>query len=146
MIVRSSVQPTVGVLRVRIVVVNNFFPPRVGGSAHVADTLSRYYAARGHEVLVIAAAYRDAPAEEVRDGIRIVRLPSWTLPESRFSFNFDITFALRRGNRERLFRLLDDFRPDVIHQHGQFFDLTWQSGSWARGRGVPTLLTLHTRL
>lgn len=130
----------------RIVVVNNFFPPRVGGSAHVADTLSRYYADRGHEVLVIAAGYRDAPAEEVRDGIRIVRLPSWTLPESRFSFNFDITFALRRGNRKRVFQLLDDFRPDVIHQHGQFFDLTWQSGLWARVRRIPTLLTLHTRL
>jgi len=131
---------------VRIVVVNNFFPPRVGGSAHVADTLSRYYAEHGHEVLVIAAGYRDAPAEEVRDGIRIVRLPSWTLPESRFSFNFDITFALRPGNRRRVFRLLDDFRPDVVHQHGQFFDLTWQSGLWARRRRIPALLTLHTRL
>ncbi|PRY46031.1 glycosyltransferase family 4 protein [Umezawaea tangerina] len=130
----------------RIVVVNNFFPPRVGGSAHVADTLSRYYAEQGHEVLVIAAGYRKAPAEEVRDGIRIVRLPSWTLPESRFSFNFDITFALRWGNRKRVFRLLDEFRPDVIHQHGQFFDLTWQSGLWARSRRIPSLLTLHTRL
>lgn len=130
----------------RIVVVNNFFPPRVGGSAHVADTMSRYYADRGHEVMVIAAGYGNAPAEEERDGIRIVRLPSWTLPESSFSFNFDITFALRWGNRKRVFRLLDDFRPDVIHQHGQFFDLTWQSGLWARSRHIPTLLTLHTRL
>lgn len=130
----------------RIAVVNNFFPPRVGGSAHIADTLARHYADAGHEVLVIAAAYRGAPAEETHRNLRIVRLPSWTLPQTKMSFNFDITFALRWGNRKRVFRLLDEFQPDVIHQHGQFFDLTWQSGWWARRRGIPTMLTLHTRL
>ena len=29
----------------RIAVVNNFFPPRVGGSAHLSDALARGYAA-----------------------------------------------------------------------------------------------------
>lgn len=130
----------------RIAVVNNFFPPRVGGSAYVSDTLARHYAKAGHEVLVITAEYKNAPPEEEQDGVRVVRLPSWTLPETKISFNFDITFALRWGNRKKVFRLLDEFQPDVIHQHGQFFDLTWQSGWWARMRRVPTLLTLHTRL
>ncbi|GAA3861234.1 glycosyltransferase family 4 protein [Saccharothrix violaceirubra] len=130
----------------RIAIVNNFFPPRMGGSAYVSDTLARHYAAAGHEVLVITAAYGGAHPVEERDGIRIVRLPSWTLPETRISFNFDITFALKWGNRKRVFRLLDEFKPDAIHQHGQFFDLTWQSGLWARKNKVPTLLTLHTRL
>ena len=130
----------------RIAVVNNFFPPRVGGSAYVADTVARHYAAAGHEVLVITAGYHGGLPEEERDGIRIVRLPSWTLPETRISFNFDITFALRWGNRKRVFQLLDRFQPDVIHQHGQFFDLTWTAGLWARRRNVPSLLTFHTRL
>ncbi|MFD1147618.1 glycosyltransferase family 4 protein [Saccharothrix hoggarensis] len=130
----------------RIAIVNNFFPPRMGGSAYVSDTLARHYAAAGHEVLVITAAYGGALPVEERDGLRIVRLPSWTLPETRISFNFDITFALKWGNRKRVFKLLDDFKPDVIHQHGQFFDLTWQSGLWARKNKVPSLLTLHTRL
>ena len=31
----------------RIVVVNNFYPPRVGGSSHLSDALARGYAARG---------------------------------------------------------------------------------------------------
>ena len=43
----------------RIVVVNNFYPPRVGGSSHLSDALARGYAARGHEVLVVTAAYGD---------------------------------------------------------------------------------------
>ena len=129
----------------RIAIINNFFPPRMGGSAYVSDTLARYYASQGHEVLVITAAYGGALPVEERDGIKIVRLPSWTLPETRISFNFDITFALKWGNRKKVFKLLDDFKPDVVHQHGQFFDLTWQSGMWARKRKVPSVLTLPVR-
>lgn len=130
----------------RIVVVNNFYPPRVGGSSHLSDALARGYARRGHDVLVVTAAYQGAPAEEERDGLRIVRLPSWSLPETRFAVSFDISFATRPSLPRRLTRLLDDFRPDVIHQHGQFFDLTWATGLYARRRKVPTLLSVHTRL
>ncbi|MCD9199578.1 glycosyltransferase family 4 protein [Aeromicrobium wangtongii] len=130
----------------RIAVVNNFYPPRPGGSSHLSDHLARRYAAAGHEVLVITATYQDALREEVSEGLRIVRVPAWTLPKSRFAANFDIGFTLSPGVRRQVFGLLDDFQPDVIHQHGQFFDLTWLSGWWARRRGVPTLLSIHTRL
>jgi glycosyltransferase involved in cell wall biosynthesis len=131
---------------VRIAVVNNFFPPRVGGSAHLSDLLARGYVAAGHEVLVLTAAYDDAPVEEKSHGYRIVRLPSWTLPKTPLSVNFDIGFTMRPGLMRKVTKILDDFRPDVIHQHGQFFDLTWASGRYARKRRVPTLLTVHTRL
>lgn len=130
----------------RIVVVNNFYPPRVGGSSHLSDALARGYAARGHEVLVVTAAYQDAPAQEWRDGVRVLRLPAFTLPESRLAVSFDISFATRPSLRRRLARELDDFKPDVIHQHGQFMDLTWATGAYARRRGIPTLLSIHTRL
>ena len=49
-------------------------------------------------------------------------------------------------NLRRLFKILDDFDPDVVHQHGQFFDLTWMSAIWARRRKVPAVLTVHTAL
>ena len=125
----------------RIVVVNNFFPPRVGGSSHLSDALARGYAARAHEVLVVTAAYGEAPAQEQRDGIRIVRFPAAMLPETRFAVSFDLSFASRPSLPRDLARLLDDFRPDVIHQHGQFMDLTWASGAYARRRGIPVLLS-----
>ncbi len=130
----------------RIAVVNNFFPPRVGGSSHLSEALARGYAAAGHEVLVLTAAYEDAPEVEERDGLRIVRLPAAMIPKSRLSVSFDIAFTLRRGAYRRVADLLDDFRPDAIHQHGQFFDLTWLSGLWARRHSVPALLSVHTRL
>ena len=130
----------------RIVVVKNFFPPRVGGSSHLSDALARGYAARAHEVLVVTAAYGEAPAQEQRDGIRIVRFPAAMLPETRFAVSFDLSFASRPSLPRDLARLLDDFRPDVIHQHGQFMDLTWATGAYARRRGIPVLLSVHTRL
>jgi glycosyltransferase involved in cell wall biosynthesis len=130
----------------KIAVVNNFYPPRPGGSAHLAQHLAIRYAEAGHEVLVLTATYADAPREEVRDGLRIVRIPAWTLPKSRFAANFDIGFTSSPRAKRRVFDVLDGFAPDVVHQHGQFFDLTWLSGWWARKRRVPTLLSIHTRL
>lgn len=110
----------------------------------MSEALARHVAAAGHEVLVVTAGYRDAPAEEDRDGLRIVRLPSLAIT-SKAAFNYDIPFTASPKNARRLFRLLDDFKPDVVHQHGQFFDLTWLSSIWARRRHVPTVLTVHTR-
>lgn len=130
----------------RIAVSSNFFPPRAGGSAHLSAALARQYVARGHEVLVLTAAYKDAPAEEERDGYRVVRLPAVGLPQVGLKIDFDISFTSRPGNLRRVFRLLDDFRPDVLHQHGHFLDLTWLTGWYARRRRLPTLLTLHTML
>lgn len=130
----------------RIAVVNNFFPPRPGGSSHLADHLAKHYATRGHDVLVLTATYGDAPTREERDGITIVRIPAWTLPKTRFAANFDIGFTISPRAKRRVFDILDDFAPDVVHQHGQFFDLTWLSGWWARKRHRPTLLSIHTRL
>lgn len=130
----------------RIVVVNNFYPPRVGGSAHLSDALAQGYARRGHEVLVVTAEYGDAPATEERNGVRVVRFPAVMLPETKLAVSFDISFATRPSLRARLAALLDDFKPDVIHQHGQFMDLTWATGAYARRNDIPVLLSIHTRL
>lgn len=130
----------------RIAVVNNFYPPRVGGSAHLSESLAKGYAAAGHQVLVLAAAHAEAPPEQHSEGVTIVRLPAVRLPETGLAVNFDIPFTLRPGLRRRVGALLAEFRPDVLHQHGQFFDLTWISGLWAKEHGVPVLLSVHTRL
>lgn len=130
----------------RIAVVNNFYPPRVGGSAHLSESLAKGYAAAGHDVLVITAEHPEEPSEQEVGNIRIVRLPAFRMPETRLAVNFDIAFTSRPSLPKKIKKLLDGFRPDVIHQHGQFFDLTWASGLWARKNDVPTLLSVHTRL
>lgn len=129
----------------RIAVVNAFFPPRAGGSAHLSEAVARHCAAAGHEVLVVTSSFPDAPPRETVGGLRVVRLPSLA-PTTRMAFNYDIPFTASPANIRRVFRLLDDFAPDVVHQHGQFFDLTWISTLWARRRRVPVVLSVHTRL
>ncbi len=42
--------------------------------------------------------------------------------------------------------MLDDFAPEVIHQHGQFFDLAFLSSWYARRHNVPHLTSVHARL
>ena len=130
----------------RIAVVNNFFPPRVGGSSHLSHSLAVGYAAAGHDVIVITAAYPGAPPYEEVDGLKIYRFPAMAMPKTRLSVSFDMAFATRPTLRNRVNRVLGAFKPDVIHQHGQFFDLTWSTGHWARVNDVPVLLSVHTRL
>ena len=130
----------------RVALTNNFFPPIVSGSAHFTEELARNLTRRGVEVLVVTATHRDAPDEESRDGYRVVRLPSWPLPKTAISFNFDIPLVVKPSNFRRLQSVLDAFAPDVLHQQGQFFDLTLMGSIWARRRRTPTVLSVHTRL
>jgi glycosyltransferase involved in cell wall biosynthesis len=130
----------------RVALTNNFFPPSVSGSAHFTEELAANLTRRGVEVLVVTASHRDAPDEESRDGYRVVRFPSWPLPKTPLSFKFDISLVARPGNFRRLRSTLDAFAPDVLHQQGQFFDLTFMSSIWARRRKRPTVLSVHTRL
>ncbi len=45
--------------------------------------------------------------------------------------------------RKQFARLLDDFRPDVVHMHGIYHQLTSSILGPARERGVPIVFTLH---
>ena len=69
----------------RIALVNNFFLPRTSGSAHITADLARELAERGHSVLVVTSASGDEPQNELRDGYRVVRLPSWSLPKLKLA-------------------------------------------------------------
>jgi glycosyltransferase involved in cell wall biosynthesis len=97
-------------------------------------------------VCVVTAQYADAPQQETRDGYEVFRLPAWKMPELPIAFGYDIRFTLSPTNVRALFKLLGAFRPDVIHQHGQFFDLAYLSCLYAWRRRVPHMTSVHARL
>lgn len=130
----------------RIALVNNYFPPRMTGSSHLTEELARRYAKLGHSVRVVTAQYADAPEWEHRDGYEVLRLAAWKMPELPIAFGYDIRFTLSPHNIRRVFRLLDEFEPDVVHQHGQFFDLAYLSCLYAWRRRVPHMTSVHARL
>jgi len=132
--------------RMRIALVNNFFYPRVSGSAHLTEALATGLAAQGHDVVVLTSAQDSSPGEEQRDDYTVIRFPYWALPKMNLAMNYNVNFVASPANVRRVFRVLDAFGPDLIHQHGQFFDLTWITAVWARCRKIPVALTVHTAL
>lgn len=130
----------------RVALVNNFFYPRLSGSAHLTKVLATELAAQGHEVLVLCAAQGAPAGNEFVDGYRVVRLPCRVLPDMKLAMHYDVNFVFSRKNIRRIFNILDEFNPDIVHQHGQFFDLSWITAVWMRRRNVPGVMTVHTPL
>jgi glycosyltransferase involved in cell wall biosynthesis len=130
----------------RILVVNAFFPPLTTGSAHFSHDVARRYAACGHDVMVLTAQPDGAAPTEVIDGIPVVRLRTrWAQP-GKLSFNYSIPFVFRRRVIRQIRQIIQEFQPDVIHQNGQFFDLTLITSLAAWRERVPRVLTVHTPL
>jgi glycosyltransferase involved in cell wall biosynthesis len=130
----------------RILFVNSFFPPRTTGSAHFSLDVAREYVLAGHEVWVATTSVPGAPDREDIDGIHVVRLPASSVTPGGLAFNYALPFVFRRGVVRRVKQLFDEARPDVVHQNGQFFDLTFVTTWIAWRRRIPRVLTVHTPL
>ena len=130
----------------RILLVNSFFPPLTTGSAHFSLDVAREWVRAGHEVAVLTTRVIGAPDEEVLDGVRIVRVPALVVTPGNLAFHYALPFASRPGALRAVRRVFDEVRPDVVHQNGQFFDLTALSTWVAWRRRIPRVLTLHTPL
>ncbi|MDP9465494.1 MAG: glycosyltransferase family 4 protein [Actinomycetota bacterium] len=130
----------------RILVVNSFFPPRTTGSAHFSFDVAREYVRQGHEVWAVTTSVVGAPVREELDGIHVVRLRSWSVTPGNLAFKYALPFVLLPGVTRCLKRLFDDVGPDVVHQNGQFFDLTFLTTWIPWRRKVPRVLTVHTPL
>lgn len=128
-----------------VVHVTPYYPPAwdYGGPVWVAQALCTGLAARGHTVTVVTTDARDAteraaPAEEARDGVRVVRVP-----------NLSNWLAWRRvfvpmGARRRLVEALHT--ADIAHLHEARSLLHLASLPVLRRMGVPYVLTAHGSL
>ncbi|HEY0520306.1 MAG TPA: glycosyltransferase, partial [Ilumatobacteraceae bacterium] len=130
----------------RILVVNSFFPPRTTGSAHFTFDVAREYVRRGHDVWLVTTSMPGAPDDEDVDGVHVVRLAARSITPGNLAFNYALPFVARRGIGRRMARLFDEVRPDVVHQNGQYFDLTFFTTWCGWRRKVPRVLTVHTPL
>jgi len=60
----------------RLLLINNEFPPIGGGGSTVTKYAIRYLVKAGHEVTLITSRFRDLPHEEEIDGARVIRIPA----------------------------------------------------------------------
>jgi glycosyltransferase involved in cell wall biosynthesis len=127
----------------RVLMLTQFYPPVIGGEERHVRSLASGLARRGHTVKVATQAHPGSPDLEQDLGVDIHRLRG-TLQRSAGLFSEadrrhmppfpDPEFALA------LRRLVDDFKPDVVHAHN------WIVHSYAplkRGSAAPLVLTLH---
>jgi alpha-1,6-mannosyltransferase len=119
---------------VRIVQAANFYGPRSGGVRTTLHALAGGYALAGHEAVVIVPG--EALVMEVTSWGRRISVPSRRLPGTH-GYRVIVDLDLVR-------HLLEDLAPDrlEVSDRATLRDL----GTWARERGVPSVVWAHERL
>jgi glycogen synthase len=127
---------------VKLAQLSTRFPPAPGGVERHVLEISRRLVARGHAVTALSSdLYREFPmqrfgAEVPRDdrvdGIRVRRLPVWSLPG-------DLHYPFFRG----LGRALREEAPHVVHVHTYGTNHAAVARRLYRSRGTPYVLSAH---
>lgn len=128
----------------RILQLTDLYHPVIGGLEQHVSTLSGELTRLGHTVTVVTLASGELPGEEIIDGVRVVRIRSWTqrltgvYADSAHPFH---PTAPDPGAVAALRRVLDRERPDVVHSHSwlqySFFPL------YHPKRGPAHVVTMH---
>ena len=127
----------------RILHLTQFYAPVIGGEERHVTSLSQGLAARGHDVVIAALSHRDRPPV-VMEGDVTVRSVDGTLQRFGSVFSDDE----RRhappfpdpGITLGLAKIVEEFRPDVVHGHN------WMVHSFLplkRSAGPRLVMTLH---
>jgi len=116
----------------------DYFYPHVGGTEKVVLDLCHNLVLNGHEVCVFTLNIPKTKEEEVFNNIKIMRVNAWELtPITGFqsAFSFKAWFKLQKT--------IEDFKPDIIHAHHQFFFTTLIGMLLKKRHHIPTVTTLH---
>ncbi len=129
--------------RLRILMLSWEYPPvLVGGLGRHVHALATSLAAAGHEVTVVTRHAADAPLEELREGVRVVRAPedpptfplatpsllAWTM-----AFNHALTRAALHATATEEY--------DLIHAHDWL--VTHTAVTMRDHLGIPLVATIH---
>lgn len=124
----------------RILVLIHEFPPIGGGGGQVAKDICKEMVKIGHEIVLVTAHLKGLPREELVDGIRVIRQPS-------FRRQATVADLLAMGAYILLslfpaWRLVKSWKPDLIHVH---FAVPAGALAWLLSRmsHIPYLLTVH---
>jgi glycosyltransferase involved in cell wall biosynthesis len=129
---------------VRILQLTDLYAPVIGGLERHVATLSVELQRRGHTVTVVTLRPGDLPAEEVIDGVRVIRIRSLSQRLTGLYADSMQPFhptAPDPGAVAALRRVVRREQPDVVHSHGwlqySYFPLYHPS------KGPAHVVTLH---
>lgn len=123
----------------RILLINDHYPPEGGGTAQVVKNLAGGFAQSGHDVLTLATCDGAASSETVIPRVGKVRFLPIRYPLRLRSYvslwNPKATTYLKRE--------VEKFAPDVIFVHNIHSYFSYQSLALLKKINVPLVLTLH---
>jgi len=125
----------------RILLLSWEYPPRIhGGLGRHVHALSLALAKLGHQVHVVTRPHADAPLEEERDGVHVVRAPAPPpmLPAGDWVAN---ALAVNTSLQTTAQKLLNDTDIDVIHAHDWL--VAYAAGGVRITTGLPLVATIH---
>jgi len=94
----------------KIVFINQSYPPMISGASIVVERLANSMSRRGHSSLVITASDTGRPYSTVENGHKVIRLVS--LPNPKRAHQRFVP-----GSHSKIVRAIKDFQPDIIHIH-----------------------------
>ncbi len=124
----------------KILLLNSEYPPIGGGAGNASANIAARLAGMGDELLLLTSHFGDLPFEEVRDGVRIVRVPALRRRMDRSNAAEQISFILVASLQA--VRLAGQFQPDVTLA---FFGLPSGAVAWLlrKFKGIPYIVSLR---
>ena len=126
----------------RILHVNKFLYRRGGAEAYMLD-VADLQSAQGHEVAFFGMRSDENPELRYRESfpseVRFEPPPRTATGKARAIGRMLYSTSARRG----IDAVIDDFRPDVVHLHNVYHQLSPSVIAPARARRIPAVMTLH---
>jgi glycosyltransferase involved in cell wall biosynthesis len=122
----------------------DLYHPNIGGVESYVAALSKELVRLGHTVIVVTIQSGNLPEEEIVDGVRVIRVRSWSQSLTRFYSDTSRPFhppAPDPGAVAALRRIIRREQPDVVHSH------SWLSHSYfplyRAHKGPAHVVTVH---
>lgn len=128
-------------MSLRILLVSDHYPPFIGGAHRQTQLLGRELHSRGHTVGVVTAWQSGLPPEEDDAGVQVYRLKEirtllpWLIHNRKQRHHPPYPDPVTVWG---LRRLINRFRPDIIHSYGWF---TYSLAVALLGKEIPLLLS-----
>jgi len=130
----------------KILIVSSWYPPILSGSSLWAESLVRALRKRGHDVRVVTTQWKGSAREPQGSREEIVyRLLARLIPRNPFLLGLSIVpVAYSLANQRRMLEIVQEFKPDVIHQINHILDTVFLSAYAARKTGTPLVGSITT--
>ena len=124
----------------RFLIINSEYPPVGGGAGNASAHVGSELVDRGHEVTVLTCRFGDSPHRETRQGVRLVRIPSWRKSESSSGAWEQLHFMVSAAWSS--VRFVHQWRPDGVIA---YFGVPSGPAAWllSKVHGVPYLVSLR---